>query len=326
MPKSRNQKLKILYLYDILKEKTDEEHGLNAEELIRELQGYGIEAERKSIYSDIELLRDIYGLEIEHDKSTGYRLTEREFDFPELKILVDAVQSSRFISETKSNSLIQKLKSLTSHRHAAELQRQITVKNRIKSMNHTTLYTIDTIQNAILNNHRITFQYFNWNSKKEQVARHNGKKYEISPWLLLWDNEYYYLIAYTEEYGQIRHYRTDRMRNVCENSRPRSGREAYDSLDLSAYSSGVFSMFGGDKTRVSFHCAERLADVIIDRFGKDIPIIPDQSGFTFHAEIDLSPQFYGWVASFADEIQILSPQPVIDEYCRHLKKALHQYA
>ena len=181
MPKSRNQKLKLPVLIRILEEKTDEDHGLSAEELIRELARYDISAERKSIYDDLNLLQDGLNMVIDHDRATGYRLVQRDFDLPELKMLVDAVQSSRFISVSKSEELIRKLKGLTSEHRAKELQRQVTVKNRIKSMNNTTLYSIDTIHNAILHDRQITFQYWGWTSKKEQIARHGGKKYCVSP-------------------------------------------------------------------------------------------------------------------------------------------------
>lgn len=325
MPKSRNQKLKIACLIKILKEKTDEEHGLSSEELIRELARYDISAERKSIYDDINLLRDNFGLPIEHDKARGYRLAEQEFDLPELKMLVDAVQSSRFISVSKSDELIRKLKGLTSEHHARELQRQVTVKNRIKSMNNTTIYSIDTIHNAILHDRQITFQYWGWTAKKEQVARHSGKKYRVSPWMLLWDDEYYYLIAYDEENQEIRHYRVDRMRTVSETAEKRNGREEFTKIDISDYSSSVFGMFGGNTVHVTFRCKESMADIVIDRFGRDVMMTPQVDGFSFHADINVSPQFFGWVASLGGDIKIESPAETAAQFKAHLVEALHQY-
>ncbi len=325
MPKSRNQKLKLPYLIEIFKEKTDENHGLSTEELIRELARYDISAERKSIYDDIRLLQDCFGMTIEHDKATGYRLADREFDLPELKMLVDAVQSCRFISVAKSDELIRKLKGLTSEHRARELQRQVTVKNRIKSMNNTTIYSIDTIHNAILNDKQITFQYWGWTPRKEQIPRHDGKRYQVSPWMLLWDDEYYYLIAYDGENQEIRHYRVDRMRTVSETEEKRNGRQLFEKLDIAEYSSGVFGMFGGQTTHVSFRCKPSMADVVLDRFGKDVILIPDADGFTFHADINVSPQFFGWVASFGDEIKILSPTDTVSQFKEHLIKSLTLY-
>ncbi len=325
MPKSANQKLKLPCLIRILKEKTDEDHGLKADELIRELARYGISAERKSIYDDMRLLQDSFGMVIEHDKAHGYRLAEQEFDLPELKMLVDAVQSSRFISVTKSDELIRKLKGLTSEHKARKLQRQVTVKNRIKSMNNTTIYSIDTIHNAILNDRQITFQYWGWTVNKEQVARHNGKRYRVSPWMLLWDDEYYYLVAYDRENAQIRHYRVDRMRTVTETEEKREGREEFTKIDIAEYSSGVFGMFGGQTTHVTFRCRPSMADVVLDRFGKDVMLIPESDGFRFHADINVSPQFFGWVASFGDEIKILSPSDTVARFKQHLTDALNQY-
>ncbi len=324
MPKSRNQKLKLPCLIRILEEKTDEDHGLKTEELIGELARYGIEAERKSIYDDMELLRT-FGLAIEHDKAKGYRLADREFDLPELKMLVDAVQSSRFISVSKSDELIRKLKGLTSENKARELQRQVTVKNRIKSMNNTTIYSIDTVHNAILHDKKITFQYWSWTVAKEQAARHGGKKYSVSPWMLLWDDEYYYLVAYDSENVQIRHYRVDRMRGVSESEEKREGREEFTKIDISEYSSAVFGMFGGEKTHVTFRCKASMADIVLDRFGKDVMMTPAGDGFQFHADINVSPQFFGWVASFGGEIKILSPADTAAKFKQHLADALEQY-
>lgn len=325
MAKSRNQKLKLPCLIKILKEKTDEDHGLSAEELIRELARYDISAERKSIYDDINLLQDCFGMAIEHDRTKGYRLVEQELDLPELKMLVDAVQSSKFISLSKSEELIRKLKGLTSEHRAKELQRQVTVKNRIKSMNNTTLYSIDTIHNAILNDRQITFQYWGWTANKEQTARHGGKKYQLSPWMLLWDDEYYYLIAYDHENAQIRHYRVDRMRSVSESKDRRKGRTEFEALDVAEYSSGVFGMFGGEITHVTFRCKDSMADVVLDRFGKDVMMTPQADGFQFHADINVSPQFFGWVASFGGDIKIISPTNVAEQFKEHLLQALNQY-
>ncbi len=325
MPKSRNQKLKLPCLIRILKEKTDVDHGLSTEELIRELGRYDISAERKSIYDDIDLLQNNFGMAIEHDKARGYRLVEQEFDLPELKLLVDAVQSCKFISTAKSEDLIRKLKGLTSEHRARELQRQVTVKDRIKSMHNSTIYSIDTIQNALQNNRQISFQYWGWTPSKEQKPRHDGKRYLVSPWSLLWDHEYYYLIAFDSEKQAIRHYRVDRMRSVSEENAGREGREAFEKLDVAEYSSGVFGMFGGNTTHVTFRCKKKMADVIIDRFGKDVMMTPEPDGFKFHADIDVSPQFFGWVASLGDEIRIEAPAKTVAEFKQYMIKALEQY-
>jgi predicted DNA-binding transcriptional regulator YafY len=240
-------------------------------------------------------------------------------------MLVDAVQSCRFISVTKSDELIRKLKGLTSEHRARELQRQVTVKNRIKSMNNTTLYSIDTIHNAILHDRKITFQYWGWTAKKEQMPRHDGKRYEVSPWMLLWDDEYYYLIAYDCEKKEIRHYRVDRMRSVTETDEKREGRESFEKIDISEYSFSVFGMFGGETTHVTFRCKNSMADVVLDRFGKDVMLIPEGDGFKFHADINVSPQFFGWVASFGENIKIVSPTDTVAQFKNHLTESLKQY-
>ena len=194
MAKSSNQKLKLLYLLQILQERTDDEHGLSMQEIIAALGKYDIEAERKSIYSDLELLEQ-FGVDIEKRKSstTTYHVVSRDFELPELKLLVDAVQASKFISPNKSNEIIKKLEKMTSRYEAAQLQRQVYVANRIKNMNSSILYVVDDIHRAIINNKKISFQYFEWNMNREKQLKRDGKVYLASPWGLTWDDENYYL-------------------------------------------------------------------------------------------------------------------------------------
>lgn len=197
MAKLPNQKLKILYLMKVLLEKTDESHSITMPEIIAELEAYGITAERKSIYNDMECLRQ-YGLDIigeQYDRTYYYRIGNRQFELAELKLLVDSVQSAKFLTAKKSNRLIKKIEGLASKYEASQLHRQVYVAERIKTMNESIYYNVDNIHNAIAKNSKITFQYFQWNVKKEMELRKNGALYEVSPWALSWNDENYYLVA-----------------------------------------------------------------------------------------------------------------------------------
>ena len=195
MAKSSNQKLKLMYLMKILLEYTDETHSLTMEEIKTKLKLYDISAERKSLYNDIESLR-LYGLDIigtKEDRTYSYHIGNRQFELAELKLLVDSVQSAKFITEKKSNDLIKKIEAFASRYEAIQLQRQVFVAGRVKTMNESIYYNVDRIHSAIADNFQITFQYFQWNVDKKMELRHNGIWYKVSPWSLSWDDENYYL-------------------------------------------------------------------------------------------------------------------------------------
>ncbi len=329
MPKKPRQKLKLLYLRDYLLRNTDENHGVTVAEMSDYLESCGISAERKSLYDDIALLSDT-GLDIlseKRDRAVYYKVVSREFEVSELKLLVDAVLGSRFITQKKSEELIGKLETLCSRYEGYALDRQLEVTGRIKSMNESIYYNVDKLHNAIRDNARVTFRYFDYNSAKEKVYRHDGKTYEVSPFALSWDDENYYLVAYDSEHEAIRHYRVDKMDALRESEKARIGKEAFDKVDMSSYSRKVFSMFGGEAVKVRLAFAEHLAGVIIDRFGKDIFISPsDKDGFfTFETEIVVSPQFFGWLFSFGDEARILTPQSVKDDFSKYLENVQKEY-
>ena len=283
MAKSSGQKLKLLYLIKMLQENTDEKHPMSTPDIIKYLENQGIHAERKSIYSDMESLTD-FGYDVVQVQSRlggGYYLGSREFELPELKLLVDAVQSSRFITTKKSRDLIRKLETLVSKYDAQKLQRQVFVSGRIKTMNESIYYTVDAIHNAISENKKIKFQYYQWNVKKEMELRHNGAWYHISPWGLSWDDENYYLVGYDSETEQIKHYRVDKMLHIRMSNESREGKEYFKKLDMADYAKKSFGMFRGKEQTVKMQVDNRLAGVIIDRFGKDVMMIPtDEEHFT----------------------------------------------
>ncbi len=311
--KQSQQKLKLMYLAQILMEKTDEEHTITVPEMIAELGKLGISAERKSIYDDLEQLQ-LFGLDICSNKTrtTNYYIASRDFELPELKLLVDSVQASKFITRKKSMELISKIEKLTSHENAKKLQRQVFITNRVKTLNEQIYYNVDKIHEAIAENRQISFKYFNLDVNKNKVYRKEGGSYIESPVALTWDDENYYLITYKAKYGNYAHYRVDKMENIelTDESRVLADKP----FDLSAYSKTMFQMFGGEETEVSIEFDNSLVGVVFDRFGTDIPIIKkDDDHFVCYVKVAVSPQFLSWIMSFGNRAKILSPDGVVKE-------------
>ena len=328
MPKSSNQKLKLLYLMQMLLERSDENHPLTVQDMIDELSLHDISAERKSIYADLEALQ-LFGLDIVQSKgkSTGYYIASRDFELPELKLLVDSVQSSKFITHRKTLSLIKKIEGLASVYDAQLLQRQVYVRNRVKSMNESVYYNVDEISGAISRDRIIRFKYFEFDVNKQRRYRHDGKVYEISPFALMWDDENYYMLGYDPEAGKLKHYRVDKMTNIESAETERSGKELFAGLDMSSYSKQVFGMFTGSEQTVKLRFENRLAGAVIDRFGKEVMLIPDgNEHFTVSADIAVSPQFYAWVFGFGTAVEILAPDSARRELAQLAKSVSRIYA
>ena len=328
MPKSSNQKLKLLYLMQMLLERSDENHPLTVQDMIDTLSLHDISAERKSIYSDLEALQ-LFGLDIVRSKgkSTGYYIASRDFELPELKLLVDSVQSSKFITHRKTLSLIKKIEGLASVYDAQLLQRQVYVRNRVKSMNESVYYNVDEISGAINRDRAIRFQYFEFDIDKQRRYRHDGKVYEISPFALMWDDENYYMLGYDQEAEKLKHYRVDKMTNIESAETERSGKELFAGMDMSSYSKQVFGMFTGSEQTVKLRFENRLAGAVIDRFGKEVMLIPDgEKHFTVSADIAVSPQFYAWVFGFGTAVEILSPDSARRELAQLAKSVSRIYA
>ena len=328
MPKGTNQKFKLYRLAQIMLENTDEEHYITMPEIMAALGKYEITADRKSIYTD---LRDLETLDIEVEgEPVGnryhYHVINRPFELPELKLLVDAIQSSRFITEKKTNALIRKLEKLVSKYDAQKLQRQVYVSGRIKTMNESIYYTVDAIHNAISENRKIRFQYFQWNVKKEMELRHGGAWYHISPWGLAWDNENYYLVGYDSDAGRIKHYRVDKMLHIRISEEEREGREHFQKLDMADYTKKSFGMFGGEEQTVKLLVDNSLVGVILDRFGKDVMLIPaDEGHFTVNVDVHVSSQFLGWIFSLGEQVKILSPEGVAEQMKQEAERLMRQY-
>ena len=327
MPKSPNQKIKLLYLMQILLEETDDDHALTTAQLIDRLAALDVKAERKTIYDDIETLRH-FGLDIllRKESPAGYYIGSRQFELAELKLLVDTVQASRFLTAKKSDELIRKLEKLTSHHEAHQLQRQVTVTGRIKTMNESIFYNVDKIHDALSAGVMIRFQYFEWTPEKKQNLRHDGTFYEISPWALNWDDENYYMIGYDHNVAKVKYYRVDKMLRIQLTKKPRQGKEHLQDLNMADFSRKTFGMFAGQEQELRIRFPNHLAGVVIDRFGKEIPLRPDTDhSFTARLPVTISGQFFGWLAGLGPGVRILSPESAAQEYQEYLRKLLEDY-
>ncbi|MGN0317063.1 MAG: helix-turn-helix transcriptional regulator [Lachnospira sp.] len=321
----KNQKLKLVYLMNILYERTDEEHGMTMSEIIDALAEYDVTAERKSIYSDIETLKD-YGMDIikyKEGRNWYYSCASRDFEEAELKLIIDSIQASRFITVKKSNELIEKLEKLASKYQAKKLQRQVYVTDRVKTINEKIYFNVDKIHTAIYKDVKIRFQYFQWNVKKEMVLKHNGAFYEISPCALSWDDENYYLVGYDDSACQLKHFRVDKMLNIEITNDCRTGKDQYAELNWADYSKSVFGMFSGKEQSVRLKCSNDFVGIILDRFGTDVILIPDNDEtFVVNLNVVVSPQFIGWVVALGDGVKVIGPDSVVEE----MKKAARRLA
>lgn len=329
MDRSRsNQKLKIVYLMKIFMEKTDETHDITLQEIIQELERYDVTAERKSIYSDIEHLRN-YGLDIvgeQYDRTYHYRLLNHPFELAELKLLVDCVQAARFISTKKSNELIKKIEGCASKYEAQQLQRQVYINNRVKTMNERVFYSVDTIHEAINKNVDITFQYFNWNVEKKMELRHDGQIYQVSPYALAWEDENYYMIAYDATEDKVKHFRVDKMLGTKLTGERRKGQELLKEFDMASYTRKMFGMFDGQEENVKLVCHNRMAGIMIDRFGQDIKILKkDAEHFETSLKVAVSRQFLAWIISLGEDVRITGPQQVVERITEEVIRLNRQY-
>lgn len=325
MSRKSNQKLKLLYLLKILTEKTDEEHPLSTSELIFELKRYGISAERKSVYDDMEALTN-FGVDVVKINSSQnlYYVGERILELPELKLLVDTVQSARFITPKKSLDLISKLERLTSLYNAKQLRRQVFVADRAKTDNERIFYNVDSIHSALMQDKKIAFKYFEWNTDKKPQLRRNGEFYEESPLGLAWEGENYYLIAYSETRKKIIHFRVDKMLEIKildeAAEKPKGG------FNTAVYTEKIFGMFGGDEKKVTLRASNRLVGIFIDRFGRGISILKDgDEHFTVCLDVAISPVFLSWLMGFGAEVQVLSPPELIGSVKAAAKELLDLY-
>ena len=300
----------------IMLEKTDDEHSLTMPQIMEELEKYDVTAERKSIYTDFQDMAEKFGVEIIKEqigRETYYHVGAREFELAEVKLLIDAIQSSKFITQTKSRELITKIKSFVSEHQAKQLQRQVYINDRVKTMNESVYYNVDDIHTAINQNKKIRFKYFKWDINTKLVPRHNGDWFIVSPWALTWDDENYYMVAFDDLDSKIKHYRVDKMMHISIEEEKRSGRDVFRNFDMAEYSKATFGMYQGQKAKVKIQFANYMCGVFIDRFGKDISFRPiDDEHSELHVDVNVSPQFFGWIFSLGKDVKVTGPSEVVE--------------
>lgn len=328
MPKGKNQKLKLYYLYRILLENTDDEHAVTMSEIQNSLEAYGLTADRKSLYDDLEQL-SVLGVDVigaKDGRNYRYHVGSKQFEIAELKLLVDAIQSSKFITENKSNALIKKLTGMVSRYEAAQLKRQVMVRGRVKNMNESIYYTVDEVHRAIAENKQIRFEYMKWDRNKKLVPRRD-EPYEVSPWALTWDDENYYMIAYDEEAAKIKHFRVDKLKSIKMLDKKRVGKSSFREFDLARYAKMSFGMFGGEETRVRIAFRDDMVGVFIDRFGKDILIQtgPEDGWSEISVDVALSDQFLGWIFALGENVKITGPEAVVERFKSELSDRMKAY-
>lgn len=316
MSRGTNQKFKLSYLSRIMLDKTDDVHSLTMPQIMTELEKYDVTAERKSVYQDFQDMEKL-GIEIIKEqigRETYYHVGARKFELAEVKLLIDAIQSSKFITQTKSRELITKIKKFVSEYQARQLQRQVFINDRVKNMNESVYYNVDDIYTAINVNRKIKFKYYKWSIEKKLVARHNGDWFVVSPWALTWDDENYYLVAYDDLDSKIKHYRVDKMMRLSVEGDMREGKEIFKNFDMAAYSKATFGMYSGKKTRVHIQFPNNMCGVFIDRFGKEVSFRKvDEDNSSVAVDVAISPQFFGWIFSLGREVKVVGPDEVVDQ-------------
>ena len=326
MSKSSNQKTKLLHLARMLLRQTDEDHPLTVPQIIEGLARQDVKAERKSIYDDLDALR-LFGLDIQSrkGKAPGWFIGGRDFELPEVKLLMDAVQSSRFITQKKSDALLRKLEGLASVHQAGQLQRQVYVAGRIKVMNESIYYNVDKLHTAIAGQKAITFKYFDYDIARNKVFRQEGKRYVVSPYGLIWNSENYYLVAFDHAHRELRHYRVDKMTEIVVTGLDREGKEQYPGFQLAEYGQKHFGMYSGQEMKVTLRGRRDKASLVWDRFGQDVILVPDgEEHFTVTLPVVMSPQFFGWLLGLDGSVTLIGPRQAVCAYRRRLAAAMDE--
>ncbi len=324
MAKSANYKRKLPILSKLLLERSDEEHPISRQEMQEELERWGLSAERKSLYDDMEQLREL-GLDVQSKRGRGggWFIGQRDFELAELKLLVDAVQSSRFLTKRKSDALIRKLEGLTCVHQARQLQRQVYVDRRVKTMNESIFYNVDRLHGAIAANKMITFRYFEYNVNRERVFRREGSKYRLTPFGLIWDSENYYLAGWDELRKELRHYRVDKMADITITGMKGTPQGEWTGA---GYARRHFGMYSGKPCQLRLRFKNSLAGVVIDRFGQDVSLVPDgEEHFTAALEVVVSPPLWGWLFGLGAGVEVLSPDWAVEEFKALLQTVWETY-
>ncbi len=323
-----NSRMRLVRLAQFLLERTDDTHPATLPDMQKYLRTFGMHPNRKTLYGDLEFLQAV-GLDVVQKRTgprTEYCVSMRKFEVPEVKLLVDSVQVSRFITKNKAEDLISKLESLCSVHQGQFLNRQVFLSNRVRSSNESIYDNVDRIYEAIEKDRKIRFHYFTYDLQRRRVMRHKGNWFSVSPFAMTWFHENYYLVAYDPLAAKLKHYRVDRMTDLELGEGPRDGKDAFRDQDIPQYTNHLFNMYGGEIRSVQLRFPNDLAGVVLDRVGEQVILIPDgPDHFTFTFEVAISPPFFGWLFSFGDQVQVLSPQSVVDELKGYLRKITEVY-
>lgn len=321
------KKLKLLYLMRMLEEETDSEQGLTMPQILQKLEDVGISAERKSIYRDIETLRE-FGIDVRtYQRSpVEYAVEDRDFALPELLLLVDAVQSSRFLTQRKSDALVRSVKRLASVRQRKLLDKRVHVEGRIKMQNESVFSNVDRIQEALARKHKLSFHYFKYNAHKQRVLQHGGERYVETPVQLVYSDGYYYLVVFNEKHDGFANYRVDRMSDIEVLEERALRNDRISEFDPQKLEGSAFGMYGGDTVPAVFLVEDEAMGAVIDRFGKDVLCYEaDAHTARVHASVVASPAFFGWLAQFGHRIRIEKPASLVEGYREYLADILKTY-
>ena len=333
-------KLKLLLLWDLLKEKTDENHSLTTGKICQELHDrYGISSERKSIYNDIETINTYYDYKYRNERASeeivkergngankGYHIEGRYFEPSEIKILVNLLRSARGISALLEKTIIDKLCVQVSSHVANEIKKESVFFRRPKTPEQTLFYNIEWIEEAIKKDFQIEFQYLHWTIQGNLEPRHNGKRYLVSPWEIIWSDAYY-LLAYDSEKSLMKTYRIDKISKLRITAESRIGRELYSNIDFTDYTSRRIAMYGGREEIITIRCKKEVMDVFFDYFGKEsLMVIKENDEYIrIRMIMQVSPTFFGWIASLGNSVEILRPVAVRQEYMHYLHEIIGMY-
>ena len=328
MPAGNRQKLKLLYLMQILQEETDEQHGLSMPQLIERLEEKGISAERKGLYRDIEALRE-FGFDVRsyHRHPVEYGVASREFELSELGLIIDAVQSSRFLSDGKSKALVKSVKQLASAPQRVLLNKQVHVHGRPKNQALSEFNNVDRIQEAISQKSTISFHYFRYNHQMKKANRHGEEPYVVTPVCLVYSDDFYYMVAYSEKHDGFANYRVDRMERIVVTGMPAAKNERIATFDPSELGACAFGMYSGQRVSVTLRVESSAMNVVVDRFGKDLRVsAQDDETALITVPVMVSPVFFGWLAQLGTQVKIERPASLVTEYSEYLRAILGNYA
>ncbi len=329
MKQDKSNKIRLLKIWEILKQESDEDNYISSKDIMEKLGEMGIECDRRTLYDDIDVLND-FGYEVLVEKQPGkanmYYVVDRTFDVPELRILMDAVQAASFVTPKKTKLFLEKIADLGGSSRAEILKKNIVNFDTSKHSNEEIFYSVDEIERGILSGKKVSFLYFEYNTKKEKVYRKNKKRYVVNPCATIFSNDNYYLVAYNEKYDSINAYRIDRMDKVRVEEEKKIN-PPKDKFDLKRHKVEVFDMFTGETKRVRIWFDKQVIDPVMDKFGETIRIAEiDENTAEIMVDVQISERFLAWVCSFAEKMWIKGPEEIVVQVKEYIKKMYSNYS